>query len=272
MMLLLLCPVILAYTSSISADAIINSISFLFIATILQIRKDKIKLNLKKYLELSLMIIIISVCKTTYLPLIGIIFLLPKESFNKNKYISILILLFLGLLSSLIWIKFGGITISSSINKMSFIETILMFLNKLINTTFNYSLSYIQNIFAGDYLYQRQVNPVGILSLIYLSLIIISTFMEDANIEFKKIEKIFCSLIGILIYMLIMYALFSTDIKNKTMFIKGVQGRYFIPIIFLLPILINKKKITIKDEKVLINISLLVNISIILTIFVTFSK
>lgn len=272
MMLILLCPVILAYTSSISADTVINSISFLFLATILNYKKNKTKLDIKKYLELSLMIIIISVCKTTYLPLISLLLLLPKDCFKNNKkYLYIGILFLLGLISSLIWMKFGVISIGTSMGKSSFIETIIIYLNKLINTLFNEGLSYIQNIFAGDYLYQTQVKPSGILSIIYLFLIVFSSLREESNIDYKKIERIITLLLCTLIFLLIMYALFVADQKNKTMFIRGVQGRYFVPILWLLPIFINKKKLSIKDDKIFINISLLINIAIILTMFVTFA-
>ena len=272
MMLLLLCPVVLAYTSSISADTVINSVSFLFIATILMHIKTKKQLSIKDYIELILMIIIISVCKTTYLPLIGLIILLPKENFDstKKRILSIVLLIILGLASSITWMKVGGISIASEVGNHNFIETIVIYFNKLINTIFNEGLSYIQNIFAGDYFYQRQVTPAGILPIIYLFIFIFSYLTEETNVKIEKFYKVVAGLIGALIFLLIMYALYAAAQKNKTMFIYGVQGRYFIPIMWLAPIFINKQILKLKNTNVFFIASILINISIILTIFVSF--
>lgn len=272
MMILLLCPVVLAYTSSISADTVINSVSFLFIATILMHIKAKKQLSIKDYIELILMIIIISVCKTTYLPLIGLIILLPKENFGsiKKRILSIVLLIILGLVSSIIWMKVGGISIASEVGNHNFIETIVIYFNKLINTIFNEGLSYIQNIFAGDYFYQRQVTPAGILPIIYLFIFIFSYLTEETNVKIEKFYKVAAGLIGVLIFLLIMYALYAAAQKNKTMFIYGVQGRYFIPIMWLAPIFINKQILKLKNTNVFFVASVLINISIILTIYVSF--
>ena len=273
MTLLLLCPVILAYTSSISADSVINSVSFLFIATILNYIKNKTKLNYKNYIELILMIIIISVCKTAYLPIIFLILLLPHTAFKdkKTKYLSSILLVFLGIISSITWMKLGGISIESSVGNHNFIETIIIYFNKLINTIFNEGLSYIQNIFAGDYLYQRQVNPAGILSIAYLFIFIFSYLSEETNINIEKKYKVFAFIVASLIFLLVMYALYASAQKNKTMFINGVQGRYFIPIMMILPIFMGKKKLNIKHEDIFTYVSLAVNISVILTIYVSFA-
>lgn len=272
MMILLLCPVVLAYASSISADTVINSVSFLFIATILKYIKDKNKLKTSNYIELILLGIVISVCKTTYLPLIGIIFLLPEEVYGdkKIKYIFNTIFILIGLFSSILWMKIGGISIDRSVGNHNFFETILIYFNKLINTLFNEGLSYIQNIFAGDYFYQRQVNPAGILPIIYLFIFIFSYLSESTNIKLKKFEKVFSGLIGTLIFMLIMYALYAAAQKNKTMFINGVQGRYFIPIMWLAPIFKGTNKIEIKNYSLINMACIFINICIILTIFVSF--
>ena len=272
MMILLLCPVVIAYTSSISADTVINSVSFLFISTLLMHIKNKQKLHIKDYIELILMIIIISVCKTTYLPLIGLIILLPKEVFgnNKNKIISISFLIILGIISSITWMRVGGISIAGEVGNHNFFETIIIYFNKLINTIFNEGLSYIQNIFAGDYFYQRQVNPAGILPVIYLFIFVCSYLTEKTNIEIDSFYKVVAGLIGALIFLLIMYALYAAAQKNKTMFIYGVQGRYFIPIMWLAPIFISSPKLNIKNTNWITTTSILINISIILTIFVSF--
>ena len=83
--------------------------------------------------------------------------------------------------------KVGGISIASEVGNHNFIETIVIYFNKLINTIFNEGLSYIQNIFAGDYFYQRQVTPAGILPIIYLFIFIFSYLTEETNVKIEKI-------------------------------------------------------------------------------------
>lgn len=272
MTLLLLCPVVLAYISSISADGVILSVSFLFISTILKYIHDKKILTIRNYIELLILIIFVSTCKTAYLPIIGILIFLPKENFksNKKRIINIIFMLAIGIISSLTWMKIGNISVISPVESTSLFDKLLFFCYQLINTIFNDGLSYIQNIFAGFYLYQCQVVPFEILSIIYALLFIISLLNEKSNIEIRNINKIITGCIMLLIFVLIEYALASGNTENNAALINGVQGRYFLPILILVPFFVKNKKLKIKNYNIIFSIAMLINLYVLLTMFVTF--
>ena len=127
MLFILLSPVVLAYIASLSADGIIIATSFLFISTILYHKNKKEILSKKSYIGLLLLIIFVSTCKVAYLPLIGLILLLPNQNFKNKKtnIISKIMLISLGIMCSIVSMKIGKISINTSPGEMSLFKSII---------------------------------------------------------------------------------------------------------------------------------------------------
>ena len=82
---ILLVPMAIQQNSSLSADVMINSCSFLFISYILYLKysdKSPKKLEVKHKLLLFSLALIISLSKIVYFPICLLLFLIPKEKFS----------------------------------------------------------------------------------------------------------------------------------------------------------------------------------------------
>ncbi len=263
----MLTPTVLAYMSSLSADGIVNSMSLLFIAYILKLCYEKNKLTLKNYIILLLIILFVSTCKVCYLPLIGLVLLIPCKCFksNKNKYLSVIGLIGFGLLCSYISIKIGKIDVADSMVVIPLKDKIIYFVKAVLFSTPNNMMNYISNIFAGNYLYQNTLKPYEFISISYLICLYQVIINDNNKVELNDIKKYMIVAIMIVVYLLISYALYfgNTTIGNYE--IIGIQGRYFIPIVLLIPLLFSK------TAKKVNNLNEFYNVNIILNMFVVFS-
>lgn len=268
---IMLTPTVLSYCASLSADGIIIAMAFLLTALVLKYIYEKPKLNWKNYLLLLLIISFVSTCKVAYLPIIGILIFLPYDCFNskKHKWLYTISLILIGIILCLTWINISSIVIETNNSTYAGIYKYINFLLVFINTYVNDTVSYIQNMFAGYYLYQCQVNPVAIISITYLIISIISYLSENTEHEIKYIDKFLTSMIIILVILLVSYALFTGNTEATSKLINGIQGRYFIPIIPLIAFFVGKSKINCSEIK-LFDISIILNLYILLNMLIVF--
>lgn len=267
----LLAPSILAYFASMSADGVIIATSFLLISLVINYIYTKKKLNIKNYMLLLLLVLFVSTCKVAYLPIIGIIILLPKDCFKdtKHKLLYCGSLIVLGITFSLIWFSLGNIVIEGAVTETG-IAKYIRFITLFFNTFMIQGMGFIQNIFAGDYMYQRQVQPHAIIPFAYLITLIISLLQEDKGLKMRYINKVCVSTIGLLVILLVSYSMFGANTPAGYTFINGIQGRYFVPICLLYPFFIKEsnRKNNINN---LLDISLLLNFCVLLNMLIVFT-
>lgn len=267
---IMLTPTVLSYCASLSADGIVIAMSFLLIALVLKYIYEKPKLNWKNYLLLLLIISFVSTCKVAYLPIIGILIFLPYDCFNskKHKWLYTISLILIGIILCLTWMNISSIVINTN-STYTGIYKYINFIFVFINTYINDTVSYIQNIFAGHYLYQCQVSPVAIIPITYLIISVISYLSENTEHKIKYIDKFLTSIIIILVILLISYALFTANTDPTAKLINGIQGRYFIPILPLISFFVGKTKIKCSEVK-LFDISIILNLYILLNMIIVF--
>lgn len=269
--ILFLSPSILSYISSLSADGIVIAINFLFISLVVKYIYEKPKLNYLNYLLFLLLIAFVSTCKAAYLPIIGIIILLPYECFKnkKNKWLFTLSLVFFGIFFSLLWMNLGNVNISD-IQGYEGISKYTHFVYIFVNTFMQNTVSYVENIFAGDYMYQCQLKPYTIIPIAYLFLFLISIFSEDSDLKVRFIEKIIVLIIAFLVIVLIAYALFTANTAVGEIVINGIQGRYFVPVVLLFVFFVGTKKFNVNHD-ILIDCSIILNLYVLLNMILVFS-
>lgn len=111
LILLSFLPVAAAGYASMSPDAMTISVSYLFISYILKLtnEKDK-KIKWKDKLILGILAIVVSLCKIVYLPLVGLILLLPKNKYNnrKEQVLTCLGVMGISIVLNLIWLNFSS--------------------------------------------------------------------------------------------------------------------------------------------------------------------
>ena len=282
-LLVLLSPNMLQCATTLSADAFTNGIFFLLVALILNKTFSEKQVKWKDKIILFLLSIIISLCKIVYLPVVFLLLLIDSKKFKngkKEKNLFIIVSIIISCVVSLLWMNLisGVFDIAydqTSLQKEFVLSNIIEYLIIFIRTFSNNFIKYIECLFVGTTMYHSQLEMPSLISFVYIAIVLISLYKNNTKINLSKLQKLFIGTISILIIGLISTAIYVQctaqffSIGNNV--IQGIQGRYFIPIIILLPLFIPKITKQLKfDSKILYNIAFSINIVTILFIFVRF--
>lgn len=254
---ILLLPMSIYLGSMVTYDNLLLSLSLLAIAVILDLIYNK-KSKFNKYHIIIFTIIgyILLNIKTVYFPLLGLLIFVPKDKFkdkeNKNKikaygFIILLILLF---------------TILLKIPNMFLdVEQTSSLYSKQISYIFSHPLSYLKILLTNihDEFWTQIYWMTGNFGLLdtylpplftFITIInLLISFMADGIVEKIKINKwikILCGLILIVSLAAMytaMYIYWTVDIYGIVggLDITGIQGRYFLPLLICLPLLLSTK-------------------------------
>lgn len=107
-MLISMCfPIAIEGFTSMSPDALTISIAYLLTAYVLNIVFNEEKAIKKTDISiLTILSIVIALCKIVYLPLVGLLLLIPKEKFKSKKShrLTIGIIMIIAIIANLIWL------------------------------------------------------------------------------------------------------------------------------------------------------------------------
>ncbi len=246
-MFISLLPISLQEAVSLSPDAITISCSMLFVSFIMYLMNCKNdKMNKFDYLFLILLSIIISLCKIVYFPLCFLIFLIPKDRFNSKtaKYVQLFILTIFLLFINIVWLKIASrylIEFNNGVNTPMQIQYILFHPHRyifiVIKTLNIFGKDYIATIFGrGLSLYDVHISYLYSI-IVFLAFILLS-LKNDSIYKITKKQKIAVGIIFIIIVALIFTSLYVQWTPYMKSYIEGVQGRYFVPILLLVSILL----------------------------------
>lgn len=285
-------PIVIEGFSSLSPDAMTTSISFLYIAYILNLAFDEKKIvGLKQKIFLTILSIIVALCKIVYLPLVLLLFLIPKEKFCNTgkedkspitkKILNIMLIAGIAVVINLLWLGFSSRYLLNLRDGDSKYQVLLLFKNPIM---YIQELIYTFNLYGNNYLTGMLGESLGWGELIRLNFIVPSVLFvlliielvtdETLRNKFSGWQKFVIFITFLIIFGLIFTSLYVqwTTIGSES--ILGVQGRYFIPILPLLMLLIGndiKIKSGYNDKSVLKAVAitgLLINIIVILTIII----
>lgn len=282
MLMAMLLPISIEGIASISADGITNSMAFLFIAYVLNVIYSKENINYKQIIFLAILSVTIALCKIVYLPLVFLLLLIPKEKFNnsmKKKNIIIAIIILLATIINLVWLKFANTYVIETSNGLSAEKISMIIRNpfryiQLVAYTVSVNLQRYINILFGSILGWQEFSLGYIVPNI---LFIMFLFINMTDITSKKFNNkknnIVYAIILLIILGLIFTSLYIQYNKNKidTKSIYGIQGRYFIPVLPLIAILLSNIKINTDYSEKSINktigiVSIILQVSIMLSI------
>lgn len=273
LMALLLSPKVMYISTTLSGDVFTNSIIILFIAYVLNLVSNKKLLSKKDILLLLILTPCVAISKMVYLPVCGLLLILPKECFKNGKQRTIITTLFmlLAIIVSAVNLKvssdFLSVTNTDSGEQVEYI----------LNNPFKYIYTITDNTIrnfkewsldvVGGYMEWgvNLIQPIVISIFTYL-IFVLSIFIKEKALHLSKFQRAISTLIFLGVVILIETALYiqwtpqSEGIGGNN--ILGVQGRYFTPIIILIPIVLTgsisfiyknikliKKKIIMFDEK-----------------------
>lgn len=248
-----LLPMTMNMAMSLSPDAMIISVSFLAISYMLHLKYKAENVGWKQAAIIGALCMLPTVCKTVYFPLVFLFFMIPKDKF-KNKmtrwgYFAGIVVFCLGVYS--VWQRFLSSEVAAAIHTNAteqFFYAIadpMRTLMNLINTINTYISEFIFPMIGGW-------NTNHIVSVGFIVLLLIATFAihkkadkpENEEVELERKDRIIMGLISIIVILLSfagMYVLWTEATKNV---IDGVQGRYFLPILPLIMLALERNTFT----------------------------
>ena len=264
--LVMLSPNMLQCATTLSADAFTNAIflALLCIITNNYKKKSKDKRIISKIL-LFVTSIILACCKIVYIPFVlGIVLfsINSKNKVNKKDLFFCIFTIIVACIISLLWIRTTKAIFDISYDK--YILQKQFILNHpirygvvLLRTLVEKSMDFIECLFIGTTMYHSQVSIPAIISFSYVFIVVLSFINEKKPNNYSSKIRLFFTLMSIIVITLVCTAIYMQctaqfhAVGNST--IIGIQGRYFIPIIMTIPIIINNKiNNKMVDEKELI--------------------
>ena len=270
-------PMIMQQECSLSVDAILNCLAILFITYNLKLLYQEKEMKFGQRLIYYLLAIGLSLCKYVYFPLVLMSLLLIKNKniSTKNKTKVIVISILTSVIASVIWYLFS----QKYVDVREYITTHKINPIEQISYILKNSLDYIQILwntietngdwylytFVGSELRWLDIKIPKINILIMLFGLILLPF-------FDKKQKILIITISVLLILLVLTGLYLTWTPVKDDIIKGVQGRYFIPVFILVFLSMIKKDKNIEIEDLETKYFLLYFILNIISIFIICGK
>lgn len=251
MAMLAVMPLSIYQASSLSQDAVLNGVGFLFVALCCYYAFDeKVKLNWKKTLLLGVLLLVMFLSKYVYACLGLLVFMIPKDKFNSRKdywksfVIALLPLVILGgfvmfrVSSGISGLQAGAGSGADTMTQMQYLKIHPSMAVKVILSTF------LTNLNA----YLMQLNILGSLNYpLTLFLVMGPCFLlgvglldgQEVRGRIKIRHRIIMLLAFAITFAAIMMGLYIGDgIANPVggAVINGIQGRYFI-LMLILPFL-----------------------------------
>lgn len=248
-------PMTMQSAVSCQPDALTNAISFAIISFTLYKIHNKSILTKKENILMCVLAIIMSMCKIVYVPICLVLYLLPQSCFKtkKSKYLRITLLGVIIIAINLIWLFISSSYLAESrpgVDANSQLRFILLnpirYCNTLFNTWNDFGMIYIFTS-LGMYLGALNIGVSQFYLFIYLLFMLYITITEKKEKAFSNYKvkgiSLFISIICILLIFTSLYIQYNEVGSNL---IIGVQGRYFIPLFMLFPLILQSDKIVSK--------------------------
>lgn len=239
-------PLLIAQISSVNYDAFIFTFAILAIAYFVYMFKNKVK-N-KDLIIFFISCLLMALIKPPYIALTLLVFFIPSENFTSKKFkwsmiVPVLILFGLTLTLSLNVFGFTTSSISQSSNGTQFSGQLNYILSSpliLLNVIW-ISLKSFFSLFIGDLTFFHYADYKGIkyYNLFYFIFFIGFSLLYPIKIKLSKNKRIFMILFLLLFYLGMYFIIYLEWNSIGASEILGVQARYFVPIIPLVPLAIN---------------------------------
>lgn len=253
LLLFLLSPKIMYLSATMSGDIFTNSIIIFYISYILKLKYENKTLTKKKLMIPLLLAPFVAICKTIYLPVCFLVGILPTNCFknNKRRIAYIISVIIISIATSLAWIKLSNsISFSSDLDtlpsqQIKYVkENPIEFIGVLIRGVCNNSINWSEDIVGGYMEWGSAFSQPEIISIIVYVLFAISILLDKENEKKIKLKVNEIVLISLICLIVIAGALSAMYINWTPLYagvggleIVGVQGRYFVPIVLLISLL-----------------------------------
>ena len=242
LLVIALLPMSIFQASSLSADPMINSFSFLFVALILRIFAQDKPVRLTQLILPALLLYICYVAKPAYIMLGIIVLIIPFSQYpklmarvlriaSKIAVVGAFLVLLIGLVTGKLMLAEGKAVYETQMDFVThnILQTIRIFLHTL-------NANFLQNITWLNMLGWINYNLGPLVILVPAFIILIGFLDQDERLTFNIWQKtaVWMSFMGCLAAIYI--GLYIFDSKNNSVaapLMVGVQGRYLIPLMIL---------------------------------------
>ena len=255
-------PLCISQVSSVSYDAFILTFTLVILTYFIKMYCGEV--TSKNLAIFFISIILISLIKPPYIMLGFLLLVVPFEDEKLKKYtlIAMLALFVLILLnsSSFFTSLFTTTAVTSSnpsvpanvssSGQISFIlSNPLIILTLIKNTLFSVPSLFV---LKSNFFHYTGYKGIKLINLLYVLFFIGFSLFYKLDVELEKKERLILAAIFLITYFGIYAIFYITWSPVGTALILGVQARYFIPVITLLPLIINLKNRKIENKEIYI--------------------
>ena len=250
-------PMFVQQITSLSYDALLNSVSLFFAAYEVNLIINKRKIKFIDIIIPILFLLIMFTVKVVYVFLAFILLFIPKECF-KDKYHKIFYYFSVILMPLLGNYLIGNVLLHSlpvinntMTNNLNYIIGNPLTLFPIVKNTFELNgWFYLQSMIGFFDWFRFCLSDFSIICWLIVFVLLILNNKNILNINQKSKGKILISWIAILLSIASVFAsMYFCWSAYKLNYVDGVQGRYFIPLLIFIALLCmpNKKKVNLDN-------------------------
>ena len=277
--LITIIPTTMTQIATVSPDATTITSCILFVSYILKLLYEKRNITKKEVVKITVLGSVIALCKIVYIPFILLALLIPKERYESRKkyWKSISVMIGLPIVINIIWLMIAGTHLALIDSNKASSQTINILTNipeyiRVVLYTVQYSFGTIMTeLFGGVLLHNDLVNN-GMLIVLPVILLFVFEILLDEELKCKlDINiKILLSAIIFIIMCLIVTSLYVQWSPLKWFYINGIQGRYFIPLLLPVTVLLGQNQWVRNTGKV--NLQAIISYSAIILNFMALAQ
>lgn len=273
-------PLAVFQAASMSADGFIFAMAILNFTYFIRLYESEKSLDSKDLLIFFASGLLIGLLKIPYIFLLLLIFIIPKDKFkSKNSclMLSLISLLFIAI-AMIYSLKYSSHELLNSGRALFMAQNNITTsgqINYILNYPLNTALTFIKSIGSSIYTifivglnfyHGKSVNGFILFnSLIFIIFFVLSLFSRS---KFNKKERLYLFILFLVIYVSFFLTQYLSWTPVGSNVIEGIQARYFIPILPLIPLIIGKgynKNIKDYNPIILTCITLFLSATLILT-------
>ncbi|MBP3899217.1 DUF2142 domain-containing protein [Candidatus Saccharibacteria bacterium] len=241
-------PMTIQQTTSYTADAMTLGVTIMAIGFALHLIYDNYeRISNRQLAGIVALGVALALCKVVYFPLMGLFILVPWKNFGskRRKWVIALITLAVGVLSEVVWMKIqttsqGTVLVNGQFTFI--LEHPLKYLIYVIGTMTDYmSTFYISSTFGMSLgAWRFDLPNVYFYFALFMTFVTFLFATEHGKVSVgQRLMAWAISSTTILAFMTILFTQWTPEGANH---IEGVQGRYFIPLLPLAPVMLSSSK------------------------------
>ena len=243
-------PMVVHLLGSVAPDVTMLSTIILFVSIVINKRYyEQSPLSTKEKIALIMLCLIISTFKIVYIPILLTILLIPADRFYgfkaKCRFVGVLACAcaivgfgwyFYSMTYKVVWPDCVNVS-----DQFRFIAENPHYVVYIMERTFSdYSLTYVVQMFGGHLNWLNVAIP-SYLIVAFIVFFMWAMIVDDGHkIESKRTDKALVWFVVLAVVLGISMSLYMSWTEVGAPIISGIQGRYFLPLLILLPILIGR--------------------------------